>query len=342
MTRTSQVLAGCAVGCGILLLAVVGSCIGFVAWLKRPGELLEPGLLLDQATVAHAEWTLRLEDPGTEEAFRAVLEALNQTRQTIPILPDSIQRWSQQSDEREMRLLFPLVATWSLRRGASGTLDQLFGASVPSLGNRIRMADWFLGFAAGRDGDLQQIEHLGEQIYVLPKTGAAFFIRRDGVFVTTDVERARNTVEALERRTPGEAAPEELRRLLDGLPTTAALRGAAVNEAGSCAAILGWLTGEPVEGIDLSAVRALAIVGGFTPSAGFEATLTVQSDDPRWGAGNADRLAAALAARLGVEVTPVDATADPLVLRIAVDDPASAVRRRLDLLLTRPASRARQ
>ena len=342
MTRTTQVLAGCAVGCAILLLAAVGACVGFVAWLKRPGELLEPGVLLDQSTLAHVEWTLRLEDPGTEQAFRAVLEAVNDTRPVVPILPDAIQRLSRQRDEREMRQFFPLVATWSLRRGAAGAHDHLFGASVPNLGNWILIADWFLGFTAGRDGDLEQIEHLGEQIYRMRKTDAAFFIRRNGVFITTDVERARSTVEALERREPAAAAPEELRRLLDGLPGTVALRGAAVNEAGACATILAWLTGDPVEDIDLSTVRALTLAGGFTPGAGFEATLTVLSDDPRWGASHADRLAAALAARLGEEVTAVEPAADPLALRISVDDPAGAVRRRLDFLLTRPAPAARE
>jgi hypothetical protein len=206
---------------------------------------------------------------------------------------------------------------------------------VPSIGNRILLADWVLAFVSGRDSDLDQVEHQGEDIYRIRKTGAAFFIRRQGVFVTTDVDRARSTVDALERARPG-AAPE-LRALLDDLPENAALRGAARNEAGACAAILRWITGDPVDDVDLSAVRALAVSGGFTPSAALEALLTVHSADPRWGADNADRLASALAARLGADVTPIDRAAVPLVLRVTIDDPAGAVRRRLDAVLTAPA-----
>ncbi len=335
MTRTTQVVVGCAVGCGLVALLAVAVCVGFVVWLGRPGELLQPEVLLDDATLAHAEWTLRLEDPGTEQAVEAILEALDRTRSNVAFVPRFLQEWSRRRDERRMRELFPLVLTWSLRRGQAGALDHLFGVSAPSLGNRILMADWFLAFAAGRDSDLEQLEHQGEQIYRIRKTGTAFFIRRQGVFVTTDVERARAAVEALEHRQAGAPAATELRGLLDEVPRSAALRGAARNEAEACAAILGWLTGAPVDDVDLTTVRSLAIAGGFTANAAFEATLTVRSDDPRWGAGNADRLAAALAARLGVDVAAVDPTADPLVLRITVDDPAGAVRRRLDALLSK-------
>jgi hypothetical protein len=354
MNRTGQVLVGCAVGCGVLLLASVGACIGFVSWLKRPGELLEPARLLDRSTLAHVEWTLRIEDPGTEQAFGALLEGIDRSRAAVPFLPEVLRRWSSESDERELRQLFPLTLTWSLRRGATGERDHLFAASVPTMGNRIRIADWFLGFAARRDGDLEQIEHAGEQIYRVRRNGMAFFIRTDGVFLTTDVDRAKSTVEALEQRTPGAHEAGELEELLAGLPETARLRGAAVNEDGACAAILGWLTGRSVEDaaaadvdlsvadVDLSTVHALTVAGGFTPSAAFEALLTVLSTDPRWGASHGERLASALAERLDAEVTPVDTATDPLVLRISIDDPAGALSQRLDRVVKRPDRRARR
>ena len=346
MNRTSQVLVGCAVGCGVLLLASVGACLGFVSWLKRPGELLEPARLLDRSTLAHVEWTLRIEDPGTEPAFRAVLEALDRNRAAVPFFPEAVREWSRRSDEREMRNLFPLALTWSLRRGASGERDQLFAASVPSMGNRIRIADWFLGFFAGGDRDLEEVEHAGEEIYRIRRSGMAFFIRRDGVFLTTDVERAKSTVDALDRHSAEAPEASELGALLSGLPETPRLRGAAVNEDGACAAIFEWLTGRPVEAaatadVDLSTVRALTVAGGFTPSAGFEALLTVHSTDPRWGASHGERIASALAARLGAEVTPVDPAADPLVLRISIDDPADALRQRFDRAVKFPERRAR-
>ncbi len=342
MNRTGQVVVGCGVGCGILLLASVGACIGFVSWLKRPGELLEPARLLDRSTLAHVEWTLRIEDPGTEQAFAALLEGLDRNRAAVPFVPEVFRRWSSESDERELRQLFPLTVTWSLRRGATGERDHLFAASVPTMGNRIRIIDWFLGFAARRDGDLEQIEHAGEQIYRVRRSGTAFFFRTDGVFLTTDVDRAKSTVEALDRRTPSAHEAGELEELLAGLPETARLRGAALNEDGACAAILGWLTGRPVEDVDLSTVQALTVAGGFTPSAALEVLLTVRSTDPRWGASHGERLASALAERLDAEVTAVDTAADPLVLRISVDDPAGALSQRLDRAIKRPDRRARR
>jgi hypothetical protein len=330
-----QVLLGCGIGCGILLLVAMGACIGFVTWLSRPGELIEPGRLLDASTVAHAEWTLRLEDPGTEQALLAMLEAVDRSRSVVPILPEAFQEWSRKRDEREMRQIFPMVATWSVRRGATGAPEQLFGVSVPKIGNRIRIADWFLGFVAGRgrDNDLDREEHAGEQIYRLRETGAAFFLRSGAVFIATDVEQAKGAVEALDRGATG-VPPEALTSLLAALPE-APLRAVALNEAGACAMILDRLTGEPVDEADLAPVRAITLAGGFTPSAGFEATLTVHSDDPGWGALHAERLAARLGERLGATVTPVDTAAAPLELRIAVDDPSRQVRDRLDRITPR-------
>ena len=343
MNRTGQVLVGCGIGCGILLLASVGACIGFVSWLKRPGELLEPSHLLDRGTLAHVEWTLRSEDPGTEQAFRALLEALDKNRNAVPFLPQTLRDWSKQRDEREMRTMFPMALTWSLTRGATpAEHEQLFAASMPNIGNRIRIADWFLGFAAGRDKDLEEVDHAGEQIYRLRRNGFSFFIRRDGVFFTSDVERAKAAVDELDHPATDRSDTAALVALLDALPQTSALRGAALGDEGASSQILEWLAGGPIEDVDLSSVQSLSIAGGFTPSAAFESMLTVRSSDPTWGAANGDKLATALASHLDAEVAPVDPKADPLVLRIAVDDPAGAVRQRFDRAVSRPRRGARQ
>ena len=57
-TKGKRVLLGCGLGCGLLLLMGVGSCIGFTAWLNRPGELIEPTHLMAAGTTGYMEWTL--------------------------------------------------------------------------------------------------------------------------------------------------------------------------------------------------------------------------------------------------------------------------------------------
>ena len=44
--KNKRILFGCLGGCGLLLLLVVGSCVGFTVWLNAPGEVLEPQVLL--------------------------------------------------------------------------------------------------------------------------------------------------------------------------------------------------------------------------------------------------------------------------------------------------------
>ena len=64
-SRGRNVLMSCLAGCGALALLAISTCAGFVWWVNRPGELLEPARLRGPETTAYLEWTLRLEDPGT-------------------------------------------------------------------------------------------------------------------------------------------------------------------------------------------------------------------------------------------------------------------------------------
>ncbi len=49
-SRNKRILIGCAVGCGAMVVLVIGLAVAFGLWIKSPGELLEPQRLLGADT----------------------------------------------------------------------------------------------------------------------------------------------------------------------------------------------------------------------------------------------------------------------------------------------------
>ena len=41
-SRGKRILIGIGVGCLAIVLLIVGSCAGFIIWINRSGELIEP------------------------------------------------------------------------------------------------------------------------------------------------------------------------------------------------------------------------------------------------------------------------------------------------------------
>ena len=83
--RTKRILIGCGAGCGGMILILIALAVGFGMWIQGKGELLEPQRLLGADTTGYLEWTLRLEDPGTEgsSAITFRLEADTRVRRMI-------------------------------------------------------------------------------------------------------------------------------------------------------------------------------------------------------------------------------------------------------------------
>ncbi len=118
-SRNKRILIGCAVGCGAMVLLVIGLAVAFGLWIAKPAELLEPQRLVGADTTGYVEWTLRLEDPGTEGFSRRLIEAI----QNIPPegteeMPDWLGGWITQRHNKEAQedilKVFPLVAAWTL------------------------------------------------------------------------------------------------------------------------------------------------------------------------------------------------------------------------------------
>lgn len=214
-SRGRKVLIGCAVGCGTLVLLSVGSCIGFVAWLNAPGDVIEPTRLIEPATTGYVAWTLRLEDPGTEDFVRQALETMRRTRDRIPSplpswIQDPLTAWQQRSDERKLRRLFPVVLAWTLHPGEldAGQDVHLLSASLSGADHGLRLADWMLRLVLwlGDDGDVLRCGN--DIVLKVPmdnRPPGAFFIHGGDLFFAGDTSTA---CRAIDRLQSSEASPE--------------------------------------------------------------------------------------------------------------------------------------
>jgi len=315
-SRGKNVLFSCLAGCGILALVMISSCVGFVWWLNRPGELLEPSRLRDADTTGYVEWTLRLEDPGTEALVEDIFAAIRQIQERAPnALPPAIENvlrgYQTRRNERQFRELFPCVMAWSVIGGESPD-DELhvYTVSVAKLGNRLLLLDWVVGMFIGRSPDVDVVKYDGEKIYHLPREGSAFFLRRSDFFFTTDLEAAKHVVDRLQPGA-GTATPEanRLDRMLASLPEQLPLRGAATNAQGETRRFFELFAGvtdhDVIDGLPWDDVEGMSLSGGFTEESSFEATLDILLDSQRWTEEHAEALAGVLNRALDSDDLPV-------------------------------------
>jgi len=321
-SRGRNFLLGCLAGCGGLALLAVSSCIGFIWWVNRPGELLEPARLRGPETTAYAEWTLRLEDPGTSAFVEELLASIRrlQERANSP-LPGGLGRllsgYQARRNETQLRQLFPCVVSWSVLSGSRPEDElHLVTVSIERLGNRTVVADWILSWVLGRDDETEVVSYGGENIYHLKRQGSAFFLRRGQIFFTTGIEAAQRAVDRLQPRSAPSAEATELDRLIDTLPPDRPLRGATTNEHGELERVLARLVDDDraaeLAAIPREIVRGATLSGGFDESSRFAAVLDVLTTRPPDGAGDRIRqLAEAIGASLSTESLPVHVEAVP-------------------------------
>jgi len=315
-SRGRSTLFSCLAGCGLLALVMISSCVGFVWWLNRPGELLEPASLRGTDTTAHVEWTLRLEDPGTEALVEDIFAAIRQLQDRAPdALPPAIEGflldYQTRRNERQFRQLFPCVIAWSVLGGESEEEElHVFTASVAKLGNRMVLMDWVVGMFIGRSPDVDVVKYRGEKIYHLRKEGSAFFIRRSDFFFTTDLEAATRVVDRLQPGS-GESTPQATRvdRMLSDLPEQWPLRGASTNAHDETRRFFELISGvadrDAVDSLPWDRVDGMSLSGGFTQESSFEATLDLLLDGQRWSDEDANALAAVLAKAIDSDELPV-------------------------------------
>src|SRR6185503_12549291 len=82
-TRAQKTLIGSGLGCGGAIVLLVGGCFAFRAWLKSPGELLEPTAMLDPRATAYGAARLDLAGPPTREFVDQMFAAANRRSEQI-------------------------------------------------------------------------------------------------------------------------------------------------------------------------------------------------------------------------------------------------------------------
>ncbi len=244
-----KVLIGCGVLIGGVFMIGIGACVGFTVWVNQPGQLIEPSRLYGPETVGAVEWTLRMDDPGTE-AF--VDGALNRVRETeeraganaLPGLLKSFKEFNDSRNAAELKRLFPAVLAATVDESGPEPADRrvTFCFSIRGAGNKIRMVDWMLGWIWSADEKQRSESHGGEKIFLVggskdQSEPPAFFIRGGDVFISSDVFAARAMIDRL-TAPQGSVARPRTDDLLAQVPETAALRGAFLNEHGELGRLL--------------------------------------------------------------------------------------------------------
>jgi hypothetical protein len=299
-SRGKRILIGCGIGCLGLVIIGMASCFGFMFWMNQPGELIEPELLLGSETTAHVEWTLRLEDPGTEEFVQRLLELSQQESASDlegvpPVVRSWITRIQDHQNEKELHEMFPIAVAWTAHPGRVPEEDlNLFTVSIEKLGNKLVFADWMMSLTLPRSNEVGVIDHQGEKIYELDGNrgnGVALFIRRNNIFFASDVDTAERAVERLALADRADRSGGSVGTMLAGLSGAGPLRGALTNEHGELNRLWRSLSGESDPGAEFwSNVLAATISGGFGEDGGFECRFEFRCADPDWASANADAL----------------------------------------------------
>lgn len=341
--RSKKFLIGCLGGCGALVLIFVGSCVGIIAWVNSPGEVLEPEALLGPDTSGYVEWILRLEDPGTAEFTDAMLRSFdNISSKSSSPLPDGLENFVNSRRAKGMRKdfekMFPVVLAWTARPGEADDEDaHVFTLSARGISHQLILADWIGGWVIGRSDGVETVRHRGEKIYLLQKTNGitpAVFIRKGIAFLTTDLEAARNTVDRLDAPAGESTSGIDLGVLYDALPKDQALRGALTNGRGEVQRFLDQLGLSTDQAGDAAwdAIEGLTIVADFRDEDVFAGTLEIHGPDATWAEANAEPLGAALVSLFDNLDMEFDTEVGQVGRRVRVDFTAADLLERVEQL----------
>ena len=289
--RGKKVLYGILLTAGSLIALGVAVAVGFGVWVTRPGELIDPERLIGPDVTGYAEWTLRLEDPGTEAFVSLLLDAAEDPPPLVSnALPPFLGTWLQRARttraQREIENTLPLLAAWTVRPGAAMSESDLHlvSASTESLGNQLVLADWVAGLVLGRLSNASVHGYRGEKIYRFDTPddsfGTTLFARRGAVFATSDLDTARQAVDLLAESETSNRPRTALEQLFDTTDDTAALRAAVTNGNNELARIWERVSGERLDPIDAwRLIQSAALGGGLREDGSFHAVLDLIADE---------------------------------------------------------------
>jgi len=196
-SRTSKTLLGCGLGCGGALVLLVGGCFAFQAWLKRPGELLEPTAMLDPRATTYVACRLDLAEAPTRELVEQMLAAArrpgDRLRRTMKSpLVDFFVSWNENRQRRDLTRLFPINAAWVVWPGERDAKSVgAVAVSARGMSHQVIFMDWVLSLVAGRAKGMPTRIVAGERVYEIPsERGEPLYAFLDpaGVIVCFDLD----------------------------------------------------------------------------------------------------------------------------------------------------------
>jgi hypothetical protein len=349
--RGKKILYGCGIGCLVVMVLGIGSCVGFVIWVNQPGELLEPDLLVGSDTTGYVAWTLRLEDPGTDRFVHSLLESVERVSDRSsggihPALDTWLSNMQKRRNRRKIQDMFPLVVAWTAHPGETAGADfHLVSASFEQAGNQMVLMDWILGLTLGWADGVSVVSHRREKIFGPPAgddENFAFFIRGNDLFFASDLGTAKQAVDRLlESRVPDESF-NDVQRLLADLPAESPLRGAISNRGGELARVWNALAGGSEGASSLPAgIVGATITGGLADEETLQATLSFRCAGARQATENADGLTGLMRSALEPLDVPVEMETSTAGDLVRIDVRLGEITSSLERFLMKHAGRRR-
>lgn len=342
-TRAQKTLLGCGLGCGGAIVLLVGGCFAFQAWLKSPGELLEPTAMLDPRATTYVGARLDLADAPTrafvEQMFAAANRRSEQLRRPHNPLMDFFVSWNQTRQRRDLAKLFPMTAAWVVWPGERAA-ESVGAVSISARGmsHQLVFADWILALLAGHVKNMPARIVAGERVFELPAVRGEpiyAFLDPAGVILCFDLQSVAPAAERLRQRRASAAAPRPptaLEQRLAGVPADLPLRGAVVERNGEIAQLLSWLAPRADPGEWKQAwepIESATVAGRFTAAAGIALTLEL-AVNPATDASRRERLLADLRRYFGEQWETGKVSVRPTAQGVSLDLVADDLPRRFD------------
>ena len=344
-SKGKNLLIGSLITLGALVVLVIAAAVSFGVWLNRPGELLDPTRLLSSNATGYAEWTLRLDDPGTEVFVGLLIEAIQEMPNEVEdSLPPFVQSWvtSVRNDQarRDIEKLFPTVVAWTLhpRQAAQDDLH-LVSVSVQNMGNRLAFADWLAEFVLDWSDRSTVHKYQGEKIYQfkvdLGDFEPAFFGWRGAVVATSELAMARQAVDQLRQDENKDHDQTELEQLFGRTRATDPFRAALTNQHGEVYRLWETIAGGAVENPEhWQELEGVVLTGGLQADGSFALLIELVAPDVEFSEAYMEAMVLAL--RRGLERVPFEfvvqaaAVDDGLLLDVQVLDLVKSLTRLLE------------
>ena len=251
----AKVLLGCGIGCGVLVLIVIGSCGGFYWWVFQQTEIPESESLVGPDATAMA--IVRL-DPGNQGMLQLVESFSKKANERkYEDMPPQMRKIFRSFDRggsvEDFQKLLPLQMVWTASyagpveaapdegeaREEMGVLkgkDHHVLVISTKFGHFLKLISWIISRAEKSESGPAIIKHRGESIITDEKrqgAGGAHFAIVDNSFVIGgDLDAVKEKIDRLKDREAFFEGSGLLREMFEKLSSDKMIRGIITNDHG--------------------------------------------------------------------------------------------------------------